>query len=392
MRAFHFTEQPYPEAWTEASVRIDIPNRLCDPVTASALYNRYYDEWMIADELGLDVMVNEHHSTATCLSASSNLALAILARQTKRARIVALGVPLGNRGDPLRVAEELAMVDVISGGRLEMGFVKGVPYEVPIAPSDPTQIMERLWEAHDLILKAMTTQDGPFRWEGRFFQYRSVNIWPRPWQQPHPPVWVTALSPSSAPAIALRGHVIATLLGGFGAKTLFDAYRQACADAGRPRPGRDRFAYAAFTATAGSEAEARRRAAILITYLKAGARSPKHFAMPPGYFATDALAAMLHNPVEQKVKTLDGRAISLRSGTIEDLIDAGVLFCGTPDQVHDQIRRFDAAVGGFGNLLMMGQAGTLGHADTVDSMTLFAREVLPRLQELTGAAPAEILA
>ena len=384
MRAFHFTEQPYPDAWDEASLRIDIPNRLCDPVTASALYNRYYDEWMIADELGLDVMVNEHHSTATCLSASSNLALAILARQTSRARIVALGVPLGNRADPLRVAEELAMIDVISRGRLEMGFVKGVPYEVPIANLNPVHIMDRLWEAHDLVLKAMTTHDGPFRWEGEHFQYRSVNIWPRPWQQPHPPVWVTALSPTSAPAIAARGHVIATLLGGFGARTLFDAYRQAWT--GRAAPGRDRFAYAAFTAVASSETEARRRASILTTYLKAGTRSPQQFKMPPGYFGADAIAAMLHSPKDQLVKTLDGRSVSLRSGGIDDLVDAGVLFCGTPDQVLAQIRRFDSAVGGFGNLLIMGQAGALGHVETVDSMTLFAREVLPRLRESAALA------
>jgi alkanesulfonate monooxygenase SsuD/methylene tetrahydromethanopterin reductase-like flavin-dependent oxidoreductase (luciferase family) len=392
MRAFHFTEQPYPDAWDEPSVRIEIPNKLCDPQVAGDLYNRYYDEWMIADELGLDVMVNEHHSTATCLSASANVALAILARQTKRARILALGVPLGNRPDPLRVAEELSMVDVISRGRLEMGFVKGVPYETPIVNLNPSQVMDRLWEAHDLVLKAMTTHDGPFRWEGEHFQYRTVNIWPRPWQQPHPPVWVTALSPTSAPAIAKRGHVIATLLGGYGAKTLFDVYRKTYAEVWCSQPARDRFGYAAFVAVGSNEAEARRRGEILLSYLVAGNRSPTHFKAPPGYFGAEAIAGMWRDPnKEQTVQTLDGRAVPLRSGRLDDLMAAGVIFCGTPDQVFHQVTTFDQHVGGFGNLLMMGQAGALGHADTVASMTLFAQEVLPRLRQhaaLVGHAAA----
>ena len=87
------------------------------------------------------------------------------------------------------------MLDVISRGRVEMGFVKGAPFEVTPANSNPADLMTRFWEAHDLILKAMTTHDGPFNWEGRYFQYRQVNVWPRPWQQPHPPVWLTVEQP-----------------------------------------------------------------------------------------------------------------------------------------------------------------------------------------------------
>ncbi len=115
--------------------------------------------------------------------------MAILARETKKVRLLALGMPIGNRNDPIRVAEEYSMIDVISRGRLEMGFVKGVPFEISPANTNPADLTERFWEAHDLILKAMTSHDGPFNWEGTHFQYRSVNVWPRPYQQPHPPVW-----------------------------------------------------------------------------------------------------------------------------------------------------------------------------------------------------------
>ena len=115
----------------------------------------------------------------------------MLARATKKARLLVLGYPIGHRPDPLRVAEELSTIDVISRGRLDMGFIKGIPYEIAASNRNPTELMDRFWEAHDFIIKAMTTHDGTFNWEGEFFHYRQVNIWPRVWQEPHPPVWST---------------------------------------------------------------------------------------------------------------------------------------------------------------------------------------------------------
>ena len=140
MRVFHFTEQPYFPAWNdhEGSLRVVLPNRKCDPARAADLYHRYYDEWQLADELGFDIMVNEHHSTATCLSSTVVVTLSVLARETKRARLLVLGYPIAHRPDPLRMAEELATIDVVSRGRLEMGFVKGVPYEIPSPTPTPS--------------------------------------------------------------------------------------------------------------------------------------------------------------------------------------------------------------------------------------------------------------
>src|SRR5918993_6085458 len=177
MRVYHFTEQPYFPAWN--------------------------------DDGGFDIMVNEHHQTATCMSSAAVVALSILARQTKRARLLVLGYPLGHRPDPLRCVEELSAIDVISRGRLDMGFVKGVPYETAPSNQNPIFLMERFWEAHDFILKAMTSHDGPVNWEGQYFHYRQVNVWPRPYQQPHPPVWMTVNSTDSAKAAAEKGYVIA---------------------------------------------------------------------------------------------------------------------------------------------------------------------------------------
>jgi alkanesulfonate monooxygenase SsuD/methylene tetrahydromethanopterin reductase-like flavin-dependent oxidoreductase (luciferase family) len=135
MRVYQFTEQPYFPAWTDhtGSLRVNLPNAKQDPAVAADLLHRYYDEWRLADELGLDIMVNEHHATATCMSSTAIVALSVLARETKRARLLVLGYPIGHRPDPLRAAEELATIDVISRGRLDMGFIKGVPYEFPVS-------------------------------------------------------------------------------------------------------------------------------------------------------------------------------------------------------------------------------------------------------------------
>ena len=176
MKVWHFSELAYYPAWEElgAQLRNVVPSRLCDPKVAADLYHRGLDEWALCDELGLNIMVNEHHATATCIDSVCTIPMAILARETKKARLLCLGMPIGNRFDAVRVAEEYSMLDVISRGRVEMGFVKGAPFEVTPANSNPADLMTRFWEAHDLILKAMTTHDGPFNWEGRYYQYRQV--------------------------------------------------------------------------------------------------------------------------------------------------------------------------------------------------------------------------
>ena len=389
MRVFHFSEQPYPDAWTpeQESLRVTTPNALCDPHVAADLYARYQDEWVLADELGMNIMVNEHHSTPTCLSSSCLITLSILARITKRARLLALGVPLANRNDPLRVAEELSMIDVISRGRLEMGFVKGVPYEIAIANNSPIGMMDRLWEAHDFILKAMTTRDGPFSWESENFRYRAVNIWPRPYQQPHPPVWITGASPSSAKAVAERGHVLATFLGGYATRAVFDLYREVYQKTWSRPAGLDRLAYLALCAVADTEEEALRRAYKVAGYLRTIGSAAEAFRNPPGYMSVaDNTRALVNFGKPRLGLTLSsGRTVYAATATCEELIEAGLIFAGTPDQVKKQIEKFCGAMGGIGNLLLMFQGGDLNHSDTMDSVTMFGREVLPQLQDMPTA-------
>ena len=123
MRCWHFTEMPYPhlpDLDTIDSVRVSIPSKYYDPKVGADLYQRYLDEHVLADELGLDIMLNEHHATATCMSAACVIGLSVLSRITKKARLLVLGYPIANRPDPLRAAEELATIDVISRGRHQL--------------------------------------------------------------------------------------------------------------------------------------------------------------------------------------------------------------------------------------------------------------------------------
>ena len=125
---------------------MSLPNRIYDPAKGAALYDRYIDEWLIAEDEGVEIMLNEHHQTATCVDPAAPLMLAALARQSKKARLLILGNPIANRRQPVRVAEEMAMIDVLSHGRLEAGFVRGVPYEILPANSNPVRMNERHWE------------------------------------------------------------------------------------------------------------------------------------------------------------------------------------------------------------------------------------------------------
>ena len=389
MQVWHFSEMAYHPAWPHLSdtYRVLVPNRLYDPKIGADLYHRYLDEWALCDELGINIMTNEHHATTTCADSVCTIPMAILARETKKVRLLALGMPIGNRNDPIRVAEEYSIIDVISRGRLEMGFVKGVPYEIAPANTNPAELVDRFWEAHDLILKAMTSHDGPFNWEGTHFQYRQVNVWPRPYQEPHPPVWTPVGSEGSAAEAASRGITIGVLNTGWNrTPAIFQAYRRKAAEAGREaRP--DKLAYMALIGVGNTREEGWRRADQILGYSRTSGIVAPQFSNPPGYQSAAANANVLKagpgGPIRaNRLTTRDGKPINARTLGVEDAIEAGLVFAGTPDDVFEQTRDFYNHVGGFGHLLMMGQGGLISHDDTVANLTLFSKEVLPRLSEL----------
>ena len=383
MRAWFFTEDAYPDlpdVGSYESIRVNLPNKHFDPSRGADLYNMYLDMWCAADEMGLNIMNNEHHQTATCMVPAAPIMLGILARETKNARLLILGNPVANRSQPVRVAEEMALIDVLSRGRLECGFVRGVPYEIAPANVFPYRGTEKLWEAHDLITKAWTTHDGPFSFEGRWFHARQINIWPRPYQQPHPPVWVTMGSAESAAQVAQRGHIGAVFLAGYPRiRSIFDGYRQGYLDSHGEEMPIDRLAYCALISVGKTEQEGLDVAEKLLWYMTSN-KVPPQYSNPPGYHSTAMAATMMRG-------NSSGTGLPTAT-TLAEQMARGNVFAGTPDQVYDQIKKFYDYCGGFGNLMMMSQAGFMTFEETLSSIKLFSEEVYPRLKELTAGYDA----
>src|SRR5690348_17255686 len=178
---YYFHLMPYPELPEDFHKQYDS--------TWVTLPNSLY-ELEKAANLGWDgVCVNEHHQTAYGTMPSPNIIAAMLTQRLKgQTKIAIVGNALPLHDDPLRVAEEIAMLDVISGGRIISGFVRGTGMEYFSYNINPTLSRERMNEAHDLIIEAWT-RPGPFVFEGDHYNYRYVNVWPRPIQQP-PPIWL----------------------------------------------------------------------------------------------------------------------------------------------------------------------------------------------------------
>ncbi len=195
MHLMYFTEQPmsaYPSdiGLATGHTALMFSNKYFDPVAGSRLYNEYLEHYIMVDELGFDgIMLNEHHNAPFCMQAKANIFAAILAAVTKKVKIVMLGNPLPLAENPVRLAEELAMIDMISKGRLVSGFVRGGGQEQLATDVNPAFNRERFEEAHDLIVAAWT-REGPFRWEGTHYQHRVVNPWAVPLQKPYPRVWI----------------------------------------------------------------------------------------------------------------------------------------------------------------------------------------------------------
>jgi hypothetical protein len=173
MRVYHFSEHPYPNAWDDPHgyLRVNLPNRALDPKIAADLFHRYHDEYLLADELGLDLMLNEHHQTAP-MNATSIVACRSW-RVRASARILILASPIGHRPDLRR--RGVANIDVVRAGASTWAS-RQKPYEFAPSNANPVGVMDRS-ESHDFIIKAMTTHTVRST-GGRALHYRQVNLWP----------------------------------------------------------------------------------------------------------------------------------------------------------------------------------------------------------------------
>ena len=237
-----FTERPYQDPSSDLLygrrsrpfADLSVSNSHYDPQVGSDLYNRYIDQVVLLEELGFDgVMLNEHHSAPSCMGSLLNIEAAVLARATEKLKIVLLGNVTPIWDNPLQLVEELNEIDMISRGRLVSGWIRGTGRESVAYNAQPPYNWERFQEAHELILKAWTTP-GPFRWEGEHYHLRYVNPWSKPYQQPHPPIWVPGVGSKNTIDWAVRRHYPYIVFTGEieSTKAAYDYYDEQAAAAG----------------------------------------------------------------------------------------------------------------------------------------------------------------
>ena len=354
------------------TVWVNLPNSNFDPVKGHKLYNRYLDELEYGEELGFDaIAVNEHHQTAYGLMPSPIVTASALARRTKRAKIAILGSALPLREHPLMVAEEHAMIDVISGGRLISGFVRGIGAEYHTFGVNPTFSHDRFHEAHDLIVRAWT-EPGPFAFQGRHYNVQYVNLWPRPYQKPHPPIWIPSQGSKETIDWAAHPDRRYTYLQTFSPANVVQRYlkmyRDTCKGFGYEAQD-SRLGWAVPVYVAATDEAARREAkphfeAFRNVFLK----MPVEMLLPPGYTSRESLK-----------NVMKAKAAIFGDITLEKSVDLGLIVCGSPGTVRESLGSYWKDMR-FGNLLVLCQFGTLPADLTRRNMELFAREVMPAVK------------
>jgi alkanesulfonate monooxygenase SsuD/methylene tetrahydromethanopterin reductase-like flavin-dependent oxidoreductase (luciferase family) len=375
-----FTLMPYrpldmAERNKHRSAWVLLPNSLYDPKKGADEYDSYINQLVYAEKLGFDIIaVNEHHQTAYGMMPAPNLIASALIQRTTTCKVAVLGRALPLVNNPMTIAEEFAMLDTLSRGRLIAGFVRGIGTEYHAMGINPAFSHERYLEAHDMIVQAWT-RPGPFEFEGEHYNNRYVNLWPRPYQTPHPPIWVPSQGSSETIAWAAAPERKYPFLVTFAAQDLVVRYLNMYRDQAKKfgyEAGGEQLGWAAPIYVAETEERARAEA-------KAGAESlfndylynPWEMLLPPGYMSISSMKATV-----KMRKALGSRP---RTHTIDSLIDSGTVIAGTPKTVREKIEKVRDQTG-VDNLVAMLQFGVMSDELALRNMELFATEVMPHLR------------
>jgi alkanesulfonate monooxygenase SsuD/methylene tetrahydromethanopterin reductase-like flavin-dependent oxidoreductase (luciferase family) len=407
----HFTERPYqdPDAsWWGRSGRqltdLEQSNDEYDPVLGAQLYNRYLDEKVYAEEVGFDALaLNEHHSTPFCMGGVMNAEAAILARITNRAKIVLIGNILPIWDDPLWLAEELAIIDMISEGRLVPGWVRGTGRESVSHNAQPPFNWERFQEAHDFIIRAWT-EPGPFRFEGEHYDYRYVNPWARPYQQPHPLIMIPGVMSKNTVEWAARRRypyvMLATRLEP--TKQSFDYYAEIAAEEGY-EAGPEHRSYLIKVHVDETEELADEVGRKFLTgpgniFLEGSSgRARAHLQNLPGFTDRTALlpTAAVRHVAESRGRGAEASPtqrpprLALDSANQHQDVDENYAYLreelsiisGTPKTVIPKLRHVLEYIRP-GSIFLWDGDGSMSHEDSMRSLRLMGEEVLPAMREI----------
>ena len=349
-----------PGAWPVAPGHID-------PEASERSYREGLAECELAESVGFDwISVSEHHYSGTRLTPSPAVMAATVAQRCRRARIAMLGqlLPINN---PVRAAEEIGMLDNLTGGRLVVAFMRGTPNEDAVHGVDREEARSRLLEGIDIVRRALTAAE-PFAWHGEHYDYDTIAVWPRPVQGNSLPIFVATRSePTVSHAASNRLGVAVSYDRAEDMQRVIEAYFRCCDDAGwQPTP--DHIAYRGGICLAETDALAEEKRALI---LEAAAGASRNAPVATSRVSTSELPdewadarVGLANPPQTNVNRGIGFMLN---------------FVGSPETVVEQLREYHDRCG-VGVVDLAFQQPGLRHETVMQSIALFGREVLPRIK------------
>jgi alkanesulfonate monooxygenase SsuD/methylene tetrahydromethanopterin reductase-like flavin-dependent oxidoreductase (luciferase family) len=356
------------------SAWVTLPGTYFDREKGHELYMRFMDELELGDQMGFDAIgVNEHHQNAYGLMPVPAVIAGALSRRIK-GKLAVLGRALPLLNNPLVVAEEFAMLDQITGGRLIAGFVRGIGGEYHSWGANPTESHERFLEAHDLIVRAWT-EPGPFAFEGKYYDFDYVNTWPRPYQTPHPPVWIPSTGSSETVAFAAQKKYtyLQTYSPVASVRRSLEQYRAEAQKSGyTAAPEQMGWMAPIYVAETDEQACAEAKPHIE-AFANKFLRKPFEMRLPPGYVSMKSIRGVMQAKASQTVDR-----------TFEEILAGGSVVCGSVETVRKTLLERQRDMGHGWQLCLM-QFGTLPSNLTRKNMELFATQVMPYLREHAGS-------
>jgi alkanesulfonate monooxygenase SsuD/methylene tetrahydromethanopterin reductase-like flavin-dependent oxidoreductase (luciferase family) len=366
------------------------PPSLADPVTVGEEYGMFIRLMQQCDALGWDgLTVNEHHQTSFAMSPSPNLLAAALAVTTENAAITLCGNSLALYNPPTRVAEEMAMLDCMSGGRLVAGMVFGTPMDTAFSLGvAPVELRERFHEARELILRAWEA-DEPFAFNGRYTQLRYVNVWPKTIQAKLP-IWIPGSGSVETWQTVVQEDYCYGYLSFYGLNNARPIVRgfwdYAEAHGGSLSPYR--LAFTQLICVADSDEEAERDYYEAVKYFFTHNPVPLEFGGPPGYHtqatlretiaragAGDAAGGRATRGGIERVKASRGEL------SFWEYDELGFIIAGTPERVEQRVRAMCEELR-VGQLITALHMGNLPEETAAKNNHLFGTKVMPKLRDL----------
>lgn len=344
--------------------------------TEKQIVDEQFDIMVRAEEFGFDSLwPAEHHFSEYGYCASPAVTLAALATRTQNIRL-GTGVVVLPLNHPLRVAEDYAMIDLLSGGRVDLGVGRGYqPHEFAGYGVDQSRSRDMFHEGIEIIQKAWTGET--FSYDGEFYKFDQLSVRPKPLQKPHPPIWMASLSPQTFEMCGRYGfNLMCAPVFGFNVNqgaAFIEEYREALRSHGRD-PAEFEIAGLVITYVAETTQQALDDFAEgVMWYYKTFA---KYIAPPPG------------QPAVPSYEMYTAARDRLAAAEWDHIVESGSVVCGSPDQVADRIAQMHELCG-FTHFLSWTRIGGLEHKKVLRSMELMRDKVMPQVRKLGARAPAK---